>query len=102
MITSCSHRTLVGARFSTGTSGIEAGFPALEAAGLAGKGITIHDLRSAAISLYAASGLSLVEVAAIVGHSDATVTAKHYARLFERSDVAARVRAAQAVVTIEE
>src|SRR5262249_2272513 len=57
--------------------------PALEAAGLAGKGITIHDLRSAAISLYAASGLSLVEVAAIVGHSDATVTARHYARLFD-------------------
>jgi hypothetical protein len=50
--------------------------PALEAAGLAGKGITIHDLRSAGISLYAANGRSLVEVAAIVGHSDATVTAK--------------------------
>jgi len=73
--------------------------PALKDAGLAGKGITIHDLPSAAISLYVASGLSLVEVAAIVGHSDATVTAKHYARLFDRSDVAARVRAAQAAIS---
>jgi hypothetical protein len=53
-----------------------------------------------AISLYAASGLSLVEVAAIVGHSDATVTAKHDARLFDRSDIA-RVRAAQATIKIE-
>jgi integrase len=76
--------------------------PALKHAGLAGKGITIHDLRSAAISLYAASGLSLVEVAAIVGHSDATVTARHYARLFDRSGVAARVRAAQEAILIEE
>jgi integrase len=75
--------------------------PALKDAGLDGKGITIHDLRSAAISLYAASGLSLVEVAAIVGHSDATVTAKHYARLFDRSDVAGRARAAQSSISIE-
>jgi integrase len=75
--------------------------PALEDADLAGKGITIHDLRSAAISLYAASGLSLVEVASIVGHSDATVTAKHYARLFDRSGVAARVRMAQEAISVE-
>ena len=34
---------------------------ALEKAGLAGKGITIHGLRSAAISLYAARGLSMLE-----------------------------------------
>jgi integrase len=74
--------------------------PALTDAGLNGRGITIHDLRSAAISLYAASGLSLVEVASMVGHSDATVTARHYARLFDRSDVAARVRAAQAAIEI--
>lgn len=73
--------------------------PALKAAGLDGKGITIHDLRSAAISLYAASGLSLVEVAAIVGHSDAMVTARHYARLFDRSDVATRARAAQSSIS---
>jgi integrase len=76
--------------------------PALQDAGLDGKGITIHDLRSAAISLYAASGLSLVEVASIVGHSDATVTAKHSARLFDRSDVAKRVRAAQGSIVLHE
>ena len=54
---------------------------AIEAAGLSGKGITIHDLRSAAVSLYAAKGLTLVEVAELVGHADANVTARHYARL---------------------
>lgn len=70
--------------------------PAIERAGLADKGITIHGLRSAAISLYAARGLSMLEVATIMGQADAGVTWKHYARLFDRSDVEARVRAAQA------
>jgi integrase len=37
--------------------------PALEKAGLAGKAITIHSPRSAAISLYAARGLSRLETA---------------------------------------
>jgi integrase len=76
--------------------------PALEDAGLDGRGIVIHDLRSAAISLYAASGLCLVEVASFVGHSDATVTARHYARHFDRSDVAARARAEQATISLNE
>jgi integrase len=70
--------------------------PALARAGLAGKGITIHGLRSAAISLYAARGLSMLEVATVMGQADPGVTWKHYARLFDRSDVDARVRAAQA------
>lgn len=70
--------------------------PALANAGLAGKGITIHGLRSAAISLYAARGLSMLETATVMGQADAGVTWKHYARLFDRSDVEARVRAAQA------
>jgi integrase len=70
--------------------------PALERAGLADKGITIHGLRSAAISLYAARGLTMLETATIMGQADAGVTWKHYARLFDRSDVNARVRAAQA------
>jgi integrase len=75
----------------------EQGFkPALAGAGLAGKGITIHDLRSAAISLYAARGLSMPEVADLMGQKDAHVSWKHYVRLFDRSDVNARVRAAQA------
>jgi integrase len=70
--------------------------PALEAAGLADKGVTIHGLRSAAISLYAARGLSILETATIMGQADPGVTWKHYARLFDRSDVHMRVRAAQA------
>jgi integrase len=69
--------------------------PALTKAELADKGITIHGLRSAAISLYAARGLSMLETATIMGQADAGVTWKHYARLFDRSDVEARVRAAQ-------
>ena len=70
--------------------------PALERAGLAGKGITIHGLRSAAVSLYAARGLSMPETATVMGQADAGATGKHYARLFDRSDVNARVRAARA------
>jgi len=69
---------------------------ALESAVLADKGITIHGLRSAAISLYAARGLTMVEVADLMGQADPNVTWKHYAKLFDPSDVAARVRAAQA------
>jgi integrase len=70
--------------------------PALELAELTGKGITIHTLRSAAISLYAARGLTLVEVAEVMGQADPLVTWKHYARLFDRSEVAVRIRDAQA------
>ncbi|MGN6431639.1 MAG: hypothetical protein ACTHNB_13055 [Gaiellaceae bacterium] len=66
----------------------------LEKAGLADKGITIHG--SAAISLYAARGLSMLETATIMGQADPGVTWKQRARLFDRSDVEARVRAAQA------
>lgn len=69
---------------------------ALDSAGLADRGITIHGLRSAAISLYAARGLTMVEVADLMGQADPNVTWKHYAKLFDPSDVAARVRAAQA------
>ena len=58
--------------------------------------ITIHSLRSAAISLYAARGLTMLETATVMGQADPGVTWKHYARLFDRSDVEARVRAAQA------
>jgi integrase len=74
---------------------------ALEAAGLAGKGITIHGLRSAAISLYAARGLTMVETAAVMGQKDPHVTWKHYVKLFNPSDVAARVRAAQASLSLD-
>jgi integrase len=55
----------------------------------------VHDLRHAAASVYIASGLTPVDVAALLGHSDASVTLRIYAHLYERSDVAARVRAAQ-------
>jgi integrase len=70
--------------------------PALAKAGLVGKGITIHSLRSAAVSLYAARGLTMLETATVMGQADPGVTWRHYARLFDRSDVDARVRAAQA------
>lgn len=70
--------------------------PALERAALTGKGITIHGLRSAAVSLYAARGLTMLETATVMGQADPGVTWRHYARLFDRSDVEARVRAAQA------
>jgi hypothetical protein len=69
---------------------------ALEKARLAGNGITIHGLRSAAISLYAARGLTMLETATVMGQADPGVTWKHFARVFDRSDVDARVRAAQA------
>ena len=69
---------------------------AADADTLDGKGITIHALRHAAVSLYASAGLTLVEVATIVGHADPSVTAAVYAHLFDRSDVESRVRAAQA------
>jgi integrase len=69
--------------------------PALKHAGLAGKGITIHGLRSAAISIYAASGLSMLETATVMGQKDPHVTWKHYARLFDRSKVYERIRQAQ-------
>lgn len=38
----------------------------------------------------------MLETATIMGQADPGVTWKHYARLFDRSDVEARVRAAQA------
>jgi len=38
----------------------------------------------------------VVEVAKAMGHADASVTLKHYARLFDRSGAEARIRAAQA------
>jgi integrase len=73
---------------------------ALEQAGLVGYGLTIHDLRHAAASLYIASGLTSVDVAAVLGHSDASTTLRIYAHLFDRSDVEAKVRAAQESVVL--
>jgi hypothetical protein len=69
--------------------------PALKGAGLDDKGIGLHTLRSAAISLDAARGLTMLETATVMGQSDPHITWRHYARLFDPSDVAARVRAAQ-------
>ena len=71
---------------------------ALEHAGLDGRGITIHDLRSAAASLLVRHGLTPVEVADVLGHADANITLKVYARLFDRSDTAARIRNAQSAI----
>jgi integrase len=69
---------------------------AAELAGL--EGVSVHDLRHAAASLHISSGLSAVDVAAVLGHNDASTTLKVYAHLFDRSDVDARIRAAQAQV----
>jgi integrase len=69
--------------------------PALEKAGLDGKGITIHTLRSAAISIYASSGLTLEETAKVMGQAQPHVAWRNYYRLFDKSNVAERVRAAQ-------
>jgi integrase len=73
---------------------------ALETAELAGNGITVHDLRHAAASVYIASGLTPVEVADVLGHTDASFTLRVYAHLFNRPDAAERVRAAQESIPI--
>lgn len=69
--------------------------PTLTEAGLDGKGIMIHGLRSAAVSIYASSGLTLAETADLMGQADPLVTWKHYLKLFDRSKVNERIRAAQ-------
>jgi integrase len=69
--------------------------PALKLAGLADQGVVVHSLRSAAVSIYAASGLTLAETADVMGQADPLVTWKHYLKLFDRSKVADRIRAAQ-------
>jgi integrase len=69
--------------------------PALEEAGLEGRGITVHGLRSAAVSIYAASGLTLAETADVMGQADPFVTWRHYLKMFDRSKVNERIRAAQ-------
>lgn len=73
---------------------------ALELAGLEDRGITIHDLRSAAASILVRQGLTPVEVAEVLGHADANITLRVYAKLFDRSDVAARVREAQGALDL--
>jgi integrase len=71
---------------------------AIERAGLSGRGIVIHDLRSAAASILIRRGLTPVEVADVLGHADSNVTMRVYAKLFDRSDTAKRVREAQATI----
>jgi integrase len=72
--------------------------PAVKAAGLTGKGVTPHKLRRAAVSAWAWAGITLVEISAMVGHADPSITAKAYADIFEPTDVYARVREAQSKV----
>jgi hypothetical protein len=43
----------------------------------------------------------MVETAAVMGQKDPHVTWKHYVKLFNPSDVAARVRAAQASLSLD-
>ena len=68
--------------------------PTLKLAGLDGESITIHDLRHACASLLIAQGLSPVDVAAHLGHSQVTTTLNVYAHLFNRDVTHARIRQA--------
>ena len=65
---------------------------ALDRAGMADNGVTIHDLRHCAASLLIASGISDVEVAAQLGHSSANVTRAIYAHVFDGAAAHQRVR----------
>ena len=67
---------------------------AAEKAGI--EGVSFHDLRHAAASRLIAAGLSPVTVAAICGHTDATVTLRVYAHLFDRQRTDDAVRLALA------
>lgn len=74
--------------------------PARDDAGLAGQGIRLHDLRHAAASLLIAAGLTPVEVAAQLGHTDPGTTLKLYAHLFDPRRSRERTRAAFDAVRI--
>jgi integrase len=67
--------------------------PAAELAGL--EGFTFHKLRHAAVSRLIASGrVTPVEVAAVVGHTDARLTLSTYSHLWDRSAANESIRAA--------
>jgi integrase len=74
--------------------------PALELARLDRKGITIHSLRSAAASLYAAHGITDVELATVLGHADANITRRVYAKLFDPKAVHEKIRTAQTSISL--
>ena len=67
---------------------------ALRVAGLDGQGIRVYDLRHCAASLLIAEGLSPVDVAAHLGHSNPHTTLKTYAHLFDRAETEQRIRTA--------
>jgi len=54
---------------------------ALQSAGLSASGITTHSLRGLAASTLMDAGATLLEAQQHLGHSEATTTARHYARL---------------------
>jgi integrase len=58
--------------------------PACQAAGLTG--VTPHDLRASHATWLVDGGWSVMDVAARLGHSKATVTTRHYARTVEGRD----------------
>ena len=66
---------------------------ALKSAGLTGL-VTIHDCRHAAASYLISAGISDVDVARTLGHSNANVTRAVYARAFDRAKSDERVRSA--------
>ena len=75
--------------------------PALADADLGGRGIRLHDLRHAAASLLIAAGLTPVEVAAQLGHTDPAVSLKIYAHLFDRQRSHERTRAAFDAIALD-
>ena len=60
------------------------------------EGVSFHKLRHAAASRLIDAGLSPVVVAKILGHTDATVTLRVYAHLFDRQKTDEAVRLALA------
>ena len=60
----------------------------------AGGRLTLHSLRHGFASLLIASGLNVVFVSRQLGHSNASVTLKVYAHLFEQADHATAAREA--------
>ena len=60
--------------------------PALEAAGLTGRRLTFHSLRHVAASLWIGAGEDVVYVADQLGHADASITLRVYAKLLNAAD----------------
>jgi len=75
-------------------------YPAVEQAGLVvedGVRVTPHDARHAAVSQWAALGLTPADVAPVVGHASAQVTEQVYLHVFDRAAREEKARQAMAL-----